>query len=78
MKKNLSYSAIYLIIFITFSCTHSPVLREGAPSSVNVSAERLSRIDRMLQQGIDSGWIGGAVGFIARDGRKLSIIILWN
>ena len=69
MKKNLFYSAISLMIFITSSCTHSPILKEGSPASVNVSAERLGWIDRMLQQGIDSGWIGGAVGFIARDGK---------
>jgi CubicO group peptidase (beta-lactamase class C family) len=29
----------------------------------------LIRIDKMIQQGIDSGWIAGAVGFIARDGK---------
>jgi len=27
------------------------------------------RIDKMIQQSIDSGWIAGAVGFIARDGK---------
>jgi CubicO group peptidase (beta-lactamase class C family) len=37
--------------------------------SEQFSKERLLRIDKMLQQGIDSGWIAGAVGFIARDGR---------
>lgn len=42
---------------------------EADPSSVNVSPERLTRIDNMITQYIDSGWIAGATGFIARDGR---------
>jgi CubicO group peptidase (beta-lactamase class C family) len=42
---------------------------EATPASVQVSAERLNRIDTMLLQSIDKGWIAGAVGFIARDGK---------
>jgi CubicO group peptidase (beta-lactamase class C family) len=34
-----------------------------------MSVERLSRIDKMLQQSIDSGWIAGATALIARDGK---------
>ena len=32
-------------------------------------ASRLDRIDRMIRQSIDSGWIAGATGLIARDGK---------
>ena len=34
-----------------------------------MSPERLMRIDNMIQQAVDSDWIAGAVGFIARDGK---------
>src|SRR3989442_12950413 len=30
---------------------------------------RLARIDRLMQQYVDSGQIGGAVGFVLKDGR---------
>ncbi len=56
-----------LILSIAYSCTQTSELREASPISVQVSKERLIRIDKMLQQSIDSGWIAGAVGFIARD-----------
>jgi CubicO group peptidase (beta-lactamase class C family) len=58
-----------LILIITASCSRTTELKEASPLSVKVSEERLIRIDKMLQQGIDSGWITGAVGFIARDGK---------
>lgn len=31
--------------------------------------DRLARIDRVLQQYVDSGWIAGAVGLVVRDGK---------
>jgi CubicO group peptidase (beta-lactamase class C family) len=69
MKRNSYLPVIAIIIFIVCSCTQSPVLHEGSPSSVKVSAGRLNRIDNILKQSIDSGWIAGAVAFIARDGK---------
>lgn len=70
MKKSIHFLALLL----AYSCTqngNSPAtkLSEADPSKAGVSAERLTRIDNMLQQSIDSGWIAGAVGFIARDGK---------
>jgi CubicO group peptidase (beta-lactamase class C family) len=69
MKKTYLIQ-IAAIVLIT-ACAPSPTmeLQEAAPASVNMSQERLMRIDRVLQQSIDSGWIAGAVGFIARDGK---------
>ncbi len=69
MKKNSILHVAYLILIIACSCAHAPALKKGSPVSVNVSLDRLNRIDKMLQQGIDSGWIAGAVGLIARDGK---------
>src|SRR5688572_19052598 len=46
-----------------------PVLTPSAPASAKVSAKRLDRIDHVIREYIDSGWIKGAIGFIARDGK---------
>jgi CubicO group peptidase (beta-lactamase class C family) len=71
MKKNSFFQILLIIIFVISSCTQSQVLKEASPAAVKVSAERLGRIDRMLQQAIDSTWIMGAVGFVARDGKVI-------
>jgi CubicO group peptidase (beta-lactamase class C family) len=69
MKKKSISQVSLLFLCITYSCTQISDLREASPISVQVSEDRLLRIDKMLQQSIDSGWIAGAVGFIARDGK---------
>jgi len=71
MKKTylIQIAALLLFAACTTSTTHTTVLQEAAPATVNVSEERLMRIDRVIQQSIDSGWIAGAVGLIARDGK---------
>jgi CubicO group peptidase (beta-lactamase class C family) len=69
MKKSFLLLTACLILAFVNSCTQTSELKEASPLSVRVSDERLVRIDRMLQQSIDSGWIAGAVGYIARDGK---------
>lgn len=69
MKKSLFLQVVSLILISAYSCAQSTELKEASPLSLRVSEERLTRIDKMIQQNIDSGWIAGAVGFIARDGR---------
>jgi len=68
MKKILFLQVVLVLIV---SCTEKPQtsLQQASPESVSVSSDRLARIDVMIQQGIDSGWIAGATGFIARDGK---------
>jgi CubicO group peptidase (beta-lactamase class C family) len=71
MKKTLLLQLI-LAMFLAWSCSEkndNQVLKVSTPASVQVSAERLNRIDSMLIQSINDKWIAGAVGFIARDGR---------
>ena len=71
MKKTLLLQLI-LAMFLTWSCSEkndNQVLKVSTPASVQVSADRLNRIDSMLIQSIDDKWIAGAVGFIARDGK---------
>jgi CubicO group peptidase (beta-lactamase class C family) len=67
--KKIIYTLFALTALLLFSCSESKVLKIASPEKVNVSAERLQRIDNMLQQCIDSGWTAGAVSFIARDGK---------
>ncbi len=69
MKKLVFLNVIALILICLYSCENSTILEIASPSSVKISEERLVRIDKMLQQCIDSGWTAGAVGFIARDGK---------
>lgn len=69
MKKTIFLQITFLILIIVCSCTQTPSLRESSPATAKFSEDRLARIDRMLQQWIDSSWIGGAVAFIARDGK---------
>ena len=52
----------------------SPVAAQAARASIGrpsngFSAERLARVDRLLQQSVDSNRIGGAVALVLRDGR---------
>jgi CubicO group peptidase (beta-lactamase class C family) len=67
--KKVTFLTGILVLAISCTRTTNSVLTEASPSLVNVSGDRLIRIDKMLQQSIDSGWIAGAVGFIARDGK---------
>lgn len=69
MKKSLFLSVTALILIFYYSSAQTTELKEAAPITVKVSEERLTRIDKMIQQSIDSGWIAGAVGLIARDGK---------
>ena len=68
MKKAFILLTITFILIFTNSFAQTSLFKEASPASVKVSEERLTRIDKMLQQCVDSGWIAGAVGFIARDG----------
>lgn len=45
-----------------------PVLLPGIPEKNNFSPERLLRIDNLVQQYIDSGWITGAIAIVAKNG----------
>jgi CubicO group peptidase (beta-lactamase class C family) len=73
-----SLTLLLTIIFVTFSCNNESA-REGTrppqqlvaaePGSVGFSAERLARIDAVVQDYIDRECFPGAVAFIARHGK---------
>ncbi|GAC1395120.1 MAG: serine hydrolase domain-containing protein [Sediminibacterium sp.] len=48
--------------------TKDPVLTMSLPEKNGFSADRLQRVDKVIQQYIDSGWIAGAIGIVARNG----------
>lgn len=71
---NLIRTSVFCLLagIMAGSCKEAaPVktLSEADPQSVNVSQDRLSRIDNLIRQYIDSGWVAGAAGFISVDGR---------
>ena len=69
MKRIINLNFVFFILLAISACNKVPVLKEGSPESVCMSGDRLIRIDYMIQQAVDSQWIAGAVGFIARDGK---------
>ena len=53
----------------TSSVKKNPPLAAASPSTVGVSADRLARIDAMLQQSVAEGQIPGVVALVARHGK---------
>ena len=70
--RTLKVAALCLALAISSAVSAQ---RAGEPSNgaavSAVSAERLSRIDRVLQQHVDENRIAGAVGLVLRDGRPI-------
>jgi CubicO group peptidase (beta-lactamase class C family) len=69
MRKFIIPQLFVILLITVLSCTESKVFKGASPESVNMSSERLTRIDNMIRQSIDSGWIAGATGFIAHEGK---------
>jgi CubicO group peptidase (beta-lactamase class C family) len=72
MKRlTFTLASIFLIAF-TFHAQDKPLLVEhlqvAAPESQGFSSERLQRIDQVLQEYVDKGWIAGASAIIMRNG----------
>jgi CubicO group peptidase (beta-lactamase class C family) len=65
------FSLIIIVIVIALNCcslSAQTVLTVGAPEQNHYSAERLKRIDKLVQQYIDSNWISGAIAIVAKNG----------
>ncbi|MDF9799908.1 CubicO group peptidase (beta-lactamase class C family) [Catalinimonas alkaloidigena] len=73
MKNNLLNCLCFFIAFTamaqTKSLQKSPPLTEASPASVDMSAERLQRIDAMCQEAIEEGQVPGIVALVARKGK---------
>jgi CubicO group peptidase (beta-lactamase class C family) len=71
--KRLSIILIALIVLSACQpkkeSVQSPILIESTPEAAGFSKERLARIDSTMNTWVAKGWINGAVGLIARDGK---------
>ena len=67
MKKVFLFSTSFCFSF--FCLAQSSFLKEANPESAGMSAERLKRIDNVLQEYVDKKWIAGGSAIIARDGK---------
>lgn len=69
MIRAFTRAALLLFFVNPVTVSFSQILQTAAPSFVQVSEERLQRVDGLMQQYIDSGWINGATAIIARNGK---------
>jgi CubicO group peptidase (beta-lactamase class C family) len=67
-RRRASIPAIALLT-ATQPLAAQPARAASARASNGFSAERLARVDRFLQQYVDSNRIGGAVALVVRDGQ---------
>ena len=64
-----SYILLFFLLICTlFATSQSRVLKEADPATAGVSVERLSRIDKLIQEYVDKKWIAGGVALVAKDG----------
>ncbi|CAL1521524.1 serine hydrolase domain-containing protein [Chitinophaga sp. MM2321] len=63
--KKLLFSLFLLSTIIA----DAQVLRTATPAEAGMSAERLNRIDTVVQQYIDKGYVNGVTAMIIRDGK---------
>jgi CubicO group peptidase (beta-lactamase class C family) len=76
MKKIAVQIFIYSLVVILFMGCGQAVkkpgetfrLSPGPPEAVGMSAERLAKIDGLISEYMDKGWIPGAVALVARKG----------
>jgi CubicO group peptidase (beta-lactamase class C family) len=71
MKRQIH---LLLVIFLLTSCVKEIAHTEEGlkivkPEVAGFSSDRLARIDSTMNRWVKDGWINGAVGFIARDGK---------
>lgn len=45
------------------------VLQVASPAAAGISAQKLAKIDGLIQEYVQKGWIAGATAFIAKDGK---------
>jgi CubicO group peptidase (beta-lactamase class C family) len=60
---------VLLLVLVSLRVLAQGALVPGNPVTEHFSPERLQRIDKLVQQYIDSGWIKGADALIARNGK---------
>ena len=58
-----------VLFLCCFAFSQGITLQPGNPVAEKISPERLARIDKVIKQYVDSGWVAGADAFIARNGK---------
>ena len=57
------------VLILAANCSLAqPTLQPGTPASAGMDANRLNRIDGVVQQYLDSQWIAGATAIVSRNG----------
>lgn len=69
MKRLLSILLLACSIAHAQTALKTSVLLQPATQTTGVSAARLARIDALLQEYVDKGWIPGATAIVAKDGK---------
>jgi len=69
MKKLLFHLWLALALPLAAFAQKSPLLQEAKPETVGFDAERLARIDRVMQDYVRQGKQAGIITFIARNGK---------
>ena len=69
MKFYARFSCLIVLGILILQRPSAQGLNYGLPEKNGFSAERLAKIDKIVQQYIDSGWINGAIGLVARNGQ---------
>jgi CubicO group peptidase (beta-lactamase class C family) len=69
--RRYSFSLILLVILSCSTQTEKKlsIVTNGTPESAGFSSERLARLDNVMKDWVDKGWINGAVGLIIRNGK---------
>jgi CubicO group peptidase (beta-lactamase class C family) len=71
MPQPKAFPVLIVALLLSLSSI-SATQRSPAPQSTNgFAADRLARIDRILQQHVDENRIAGAVGLVLRDGKPV-------
>lgn len=72
MKKIVSFAAFVFLSIISFSQSTiigSPkILKEASPSAAGFDANRLTRIDKVLQEYVDKKWLAGGSAIVVHNG----------
>lgn len=66
MRKTCLLLLLLASAFISFA--QSKTLIPSVPEKAGFSSDRLQRIDKLIQQYMDSSWIEGAIAIVAKDG----------
>lgn len=64
--KPILFLALCLSSMLAYT---QPLLKEAAAATAGMSAERLARLNKVLQEYVDNKWITGGTAIIAREGK---------